>query len=147
MTDYKARQAAIDSDPVYVELEQLASAKREEASEAKAALVKLTYKLQRLLYLRDLALEQMWKQEDAADDVDATLKELTANSAECWCGMTSQAVEDLQDLLLDICAEAANLRERHAALELERATRWRSVFARADEIRKEWDAKEAAAEA
>lgn len=141
MTDYKTRQAAVDADPTYQQLEQAATKVREEAGEIKAELTRQTYKLQRLLGARDVLLEQMWKLEDTSTETDELLKDLTANTGEAWCGMYSQSVEDLQDVIFELCDSVAINRAKHLQLEQQRKDAWAAAFARADEVRKEWDAE------
>ena len=140
MIDYKARQAAVDADPAYQQLEQAATKEMEETNEIKTELSRQTYKLQRLLYARDVLLEQMWKLEDTTDETDELLKDLTANNGEAWCGMTSQAIEDLQDVILDLCASVTVNRSQYIALDRRRRDAWAEAHARAAVVRKEYDA-------
>lgn len=140
MIDYKAREAFVSTDTSYAELERKAQEVRDEASSVHAELVRLTYKMQRLLILRDVALEQMWKLEDLGDEADATLKDLTANNGEAWCGMVGQGIEDLQEMIFTLCNTIAEQSNHHKALELERKDRWDLVWAKGKELRAAWDA-------
>jgi len=140
MIDYKAREAFVSADPSYAELERKAQKLRDEASSVHAELVRLSYKLQRLLYVRDVTLEQMWKLEDTNGETDDMLKDLTANSGEAWCGMISQGVEDLQELIFAVCNTVAEQSNHHKALELEAKDRWALVWAKGKELRAAWDA-------
>lgn len=140
MIDYKAREAFVSADPSYAELEQKAQKLRDEASSIHAELVRLTYKLQRLLYVRDVTLEQMWKLEDTNGETDDMLKDLTANGGEAWCGMISQGVEDLQEMIFAVCNTVAEQSNHHKALELEAKDRWALVWAKGKELRAIWDA-------
>lgn len=140
MIDYKAREAFVSADPSYAELEQKAQEVRDEASSVHAELVRLSYKLQRLLYVRDVTMEQMWKLEDTNGETDDMLKDLTANSGEAWCGMISQGVEDLQELIFAVCNTVAEQSNHHKALELEAKDRWALVWAKGKELRAAWDA-------
>lgn len=144
MIDYKEREAAVSADQAYQELEKTAAKAREEASELHSELTRQTYKLQRLLYARDVLLQQMFEQEDLNDDADTILKDLTANSGECWCGMTSQSIEDIQEVIFDLCASITLNRSQHIALEQRRKEAWAAVHERASQVRKEFQAAQEA---
>lgn len=143
--DYVKREAFVTADPLRQQLEQAASELRESTSKRHGDIVRATYKLQRLLILRDVVLKQMWELEDTTAETDELLNDLTANSGEAWCGMVSQGVEDLQLLICDVCEEIAQARKEHDSLDQRRKEAWDKVHKRSQELRKEWDAKQAEA--
>jgi len=140
--DYVKREAFVTADPLRQQLEQAASELRESTSNRHGDIVRATYKLQRLLILRDVVLKQMWELEDTSTETDELLNDLTANSGEAWCGMISQGVEDLQLMICDVCEEVAQARKEHDERDQRRKEAWDKVHKRSQELRKEWDAKQ-----
>jgi len=140
MNNWKEKEAAVNADPVYIELQAVAKGLNERTTELKNELVRDTYKLQRLLILRDVALKHMYQLEDTTAETDNLLDELTANNGEAWCGMTSQAVEDLQEVLYDLCDKISECRAEHESLDHKRSKAWSVAHARAREVRTEFDA-------
>jgi hypothetical protein len=143
--DYIKREAFVSADPTYQQLEQAASELRDSTSKRHADITKATYKLQRLLIMRDVVLKQMFEMEDTTTETDELLENLTANSGEAWCGMISQGVEDLQLLICDVCEEVAQARKEHDERNKRREEAWAKVHKRSQELRKEWDAKQSEA--
>lgn len=144
-TDYVKREAFVSADPSSQQLEKAASELRESVSSRHTDITRATYKLQRLLILRDVVLKQMFELEDTTTETDNLLESLTANSGEAWCGMISQGVEDLQLLICDVCEEVAQARKDHDDLDQKRREAWAKVSERSQELRKQWDAKQAEA--
>lgn len=144
MNNWKEREAAVDADRLYIELKSVATDLRNQTDALKQELVQATYKLQRFLILRDVALEQMWKLEDTDQDTDTMLKDLTANNGEAWCGMVSQSVEDLQGVIFDLCEIITRKRGEHTHLDQQRRNAWDVAHTRAREVREEFDANQAA---
>ena len=140
--DYVKREAFVTADPLRQQLEQAASELRESTSNRHADITRATYKLQRLLILRDVVLKQMFELEDLNSETDELLRDLTANSGEAWCGMISQGVEDLQLMICDVCEEVAQARKDHGELDQRRKEAWDKVHKRSQELRKEWDAQQ-----
>lgn len=149
MTNYQERERFVGADPEYRRLDAAAVELREANSNKHLEITRATYKLQRLLMVRDIVLEQVSKLEDTDGETDHLLSDLTANSGESWCGMVSQSVEDIQELICDVCEQIAQDRKDHQERDVKRAAAWAKVHERARELRKEWDAKqeEAAANA
>ena len=54
--DYIKREAFVSADPIYQQLEQAASELRDSTSKRHTDITKATYKLQRLLIMRDVVL-------------------------------------------------------------------------------------------
>ena len=144
-TDYVKREAFVTADPLRQQLEKAASELRESTSNRHADITRATYKLQRLLTLRDVVLKHMFELEDLNTETDELLNDLTANSGEAWCGMISQGVEDLQLMICDVCEEIAQARKDHDERDQRRKEAWDKVHKRSQELRKEWDAKQAEA--
>ena len=142
MNNWKERQAAVDADPLYNELKTGAIDLTDQTNAIKNDLVRATYKLQRLLILRDLATEHMFRLEDASSETDKLLDELTANSSEAWHGMVSQGLDDLQDVIFDLCEIITRKRGEHTHMDQQRRNAWSVAHVRADEVRKEFDANQ-----
>lgn len=146
ITDYVKREAFVSADPSYQQLEQAASELRENVSRRHTDITRATYKLQRLLILRDIVQKQMFELEDLSTETDELLNDLTANSGEAWCGMVHQGLEDLQLLICDVCEEVAQARKDHDSLDQQRREAWAKVADRSQELRKVWDAMQTEAE-
>jgi len=144
MNNWKERQAAVDADPLYIELQEVAKGIGDQANSIKSDLTQATYKLQRLLILRDIALEQSFRLEDTSSETDKLLSDLTANDGEAWCSMVSQSVQDLQDVICDLCEIIARKRGEYTHMDQQRRNAWSVASARADEVRKEFDANQTA---
>jgi len=147
MTNYLERERFVEADPEYKRLEAVAVELREANSNKHREITQATYKLQRLLIMRDIVLEQMSKLEDTDIETDDLLEELTANRGEAWCGMVSQGVEDIQELICDVCEQIAQDRKDHQERDVRRAAAWAKVHEKSQELRKEWNAKQEKAEA
>ena len=140
LRDIQAREAFVKADPSHAELERKAHEARDEASKVEGELMRLANKVQRLLYLRDVALQQMFKSEETSDETDNLLRDLTANDGECWHGMASLAVDDLLEQVLTLCGTIGEKHKHHKALELERKERFGLAWDKAKELRAIWDA-------
>ena len=141
-TDYVKREAFVKADPSYQLLEQTAREATKAADALRSETVQLTYRLQRLLYARDVLLERMWDHEDVGDKTDELLQKHTGNSSDCWFGMLSQSADEITDLVCQICGEIAQKRSEQLEKKAESKKHWSISSDKADELRKVWDAKQ-----
>lgn len=136
--NWKAQITFVESDPTWKELEQAAADLREQVTAQDNQVHKLLYKLQRLLYVRDLVMQKVFDYEVVSEDHNDLLEKMTANDSECWHSMLTSGVDDLQTLICDICQTVAVARMDLEKLQESSRQAGSKCSDRAAELRGEW---------
>lgn len=137
---FKAREAFVEADPSYAELERKAIEARDKATASEQGLRMMTNRLQRLLYLRDITIKQTGEMEDIDEDFSEQLERITGNHIESWWTMTHQVTDEVSDVIHEVCRSVAELCDQRDARKQEQKDSWSLVWQKARELRTIWDA-------
>lgn len=136
--NWRAQIAFVESDQTWKELEQSTADLREQVTAQENQISKLLYKMQRLLYVRDVITQKVMDYEVVSEEHDRLLEKLTANDSECWHSMLTSGADDLQTLICDICQTVAVARMDLDKLQETFRETGAKCSARAAVLRGEW---------
>lgn len=140
LNDYKQRQAFVEADPSYQLLEQDAKAASHTVTDINHQRIQTLWKIRRLLIIRDIAINHAFELEDASTEVSETLKTCTGEDSDDWYGSVMTGCDELSQLLYELCGKIGALNYEHSRADEARKKAWEVSGAKADELRKVWDA-------
>lgn len=139
ISDYKQRQAFVNADPSYQELEQAAQAATETRTNIDHKRIQTLWKIRRLLVIRDIAINHTHQLEDADVDASEALKTFTGEDSDDWHDTLLSGCEELTEVLYELCSKIGALNYEYSNAEKARKQAWEVSGAKADELRKIWD--------
>jgi len=135
---WHTREAFVDADPDQQKLNARHIHQIELVQKAEQELRARTYKLQRLLLVREVVQRHAYNFESVSEEQETGLK-LTGQDSEGWFCDFDNAADDLTELVLQLCQEIADLAATRDRLQAEREKAWDARHANATKLRKDWD--------